>query len=160
MLSNAAKVERCYFDTHLLDPKHVRARLLDGLAQARDTRLPRVSVHRSFRKLVEDELPSLVQGAIRLVADVGVEYAAPPLRAACAGAGPDDRVLVAIGPEGGWVDFERGLLTANGFRPVSLGPRVLRSDIACVVALGLVHDALGARWASPPPAQSSRAAAP
>jgi RsmE family RNA methyltransferase len=133
-LTNASRVERYYFDAHQLDPAYVRARLLEGLAQARDTRLPRVSIHKSFRDVIEDELATIV-GA-RIVADLG---AAPPLREACAGAA---RALVAIGPEGGWTDYERAMLASAGFIPATLGPRTLRSDVAAITAVALAHDAL------------------
>jgi RsmE family RNA methyltransferase len=55
---------------------------------------------------------------------------------------PDARVLVAIGPEGGWNDFERRLLEAHGFQAVGMGPRTLRVDTACVALLAIVHDVL------------------
>lgn len=42
MLSNAARVERNYFDTHLLDEAIYRPLLMEGLQQAGDTHLPRV----------------------------------------------------------------------------------------------------------------------
>jgi RsmE family RNA methyltransferase len=141
MITNAAKVERCYFDTHVLAPEYVRERLLDGLAQARDTRVPEVTVHASFRRLVEDVLrPG--DYAARIVADESALRDRITVGAVCAGIGASDRVLVAIGPEGGWVDFERALLQKVGFRAVTLGSRILRSDVACLVALGLAHDAL------------------
>ena len=53
-----------------------------------------------------------------------------------------DRILLAIGPEGGWNDFERGLLAAHGFQSVGMGPRALRTDTACVALLALAHGAL------------------
>ena len=52
------------------------------------------------------------------------------------------RVALAVGPEGGWTDFERALLVAHGFTEVSLGTRVLRSDTACLALVALAHDAL------------------
>jgi len=54
----------------------------------------------------------------------------------------DERVLLAVGPEGGWNEFEISLLRSHGFEPVSMGERTLRSDTACVALLALVHDAL------------------
>lgn len=141
LLSNAARVEPYYFDAHQVEPDYVYKRLIDGLAQARDTRLPRVSMHRSFRKLLEDELDAACPDALRLMADLNPT--APGFRDACRPAA-GERVLIAIGPEGGWVDFERELFIARGFTTVALGERVLRSDVACVVALGLAHEALSA----------------
>ena len=60
ILTNAEKVERNYFDTHMLAPDTYRPLLIEGLQQARDTRLPSVSIHRRFRVLIEDELDRLL----------------------------------------------------------------------------------------------------
>src|SRR5688572_32969415 len=59
VLTNASRVERHYFDTHVLDASTYRPLLIEGLQQAGDTRLPLVSIHRQFRILVEDELDAL-----------------------------------------------------------------------------------------------------
>ena len=59
--------------------------------------------------------------------------------------GGDERVLLAVGPEGGWNDFERRLLEAHRFEAIGMGPRTLRTDTACVALLALVHDALRSR---------------
>jgi len=142
MLCNAARVERYYFDSHVLEPSTVRKRLLDGLSQAGDTRVPQVDVHRSFKKLVEDDLGRARSGEVRLLTDVTAAGPAPPIRKALEDLPGDARVLLAVGPEGGWVDFERALLQEHGFVRVSLGERTLRSDLACIVALSLVHETL------------------
>ena len=152
LLCNAARVERHYFDTHVLDAAELEACLREGLQQARDTRRPLVTVHRQFRVLVEDHLEALVGDVdARLVAHPGT---APRLSVALADtrttgatsalppATGSRRVALAVGPEGGWTEFERGLLVAHGFTEVSLGTRVLRSDTACLALVALVHDAL------------------
>jgi RsmE family RNA methyltransferase len=138
ILTNAERVERNYFDTHVLTPECYRPLLIEGLQQARDTRLPIVSVHRQFRVLVEDQLGELSDASVRLVAD-------PRASASMTGVlrsqmGP--RVLLAIGPEGGWNAFELSLLEAHGFRTVSAGSRTLRSDTACIALLSILHGAL------------------
>ncbi len=139
LLTNAARVERNYFDTHLLDPEGFRPFLLEGLQQARDTRLPDVTVHRQFKVLVEDELDQLAGPARKLVADPSATTRVADAIGAAAG---DARVLLAVGPEGGWNAFELGLLTAHGFTAVDMGARTLRSDTACIALLALVHEAL------------------
>ena len=45
---------------------------------------------------------------------------------------------VAIGPEGGWTAAEEALFDANGWRAVSLGPRILRAETAAIVALAVI----------------------
>jgi len=132
MLTNAARVERNYFDTHVLDPEVYRSLLIEGLQQAQDTHLPRVTIHRRFKPLIEDELDTLCPAGTRLVAHpAGAAPAVWPPRPA--------RTLLAVGPEGGWDDYELRLLGAQGFAPVSLGPRTLRTDTACVALLAAVR---------------------
>ncbi len=138
ILTNAARVERNYFDTHVIDPAFYTPLLIEGLQQARDTRLPRVSIHRQFKPLMEDDLSLLSnpdETPLRLLADPG--FRPDPVPTARGG-----RALLAIGPEGGWVPFERDLLTRHGFLPFSLGPRSLRTDTACIAALAVVHQTL------------------
>ena len=138
LISNAWKTERNYFDTHVLEPEHVREGLIEGLQQARDTRLPQVSVHKQFKKLVEDKLDAFGPYAAQLVAHPGAASSW-----SLGGLPKDARVLLAVGPEGGWTEYELQLLGEHGFKSVSWGPRALRTDTACVVLLGLVHAALG-----------------
>ncbi len=135
-LTNAERVERNYFDTHLLDEAIYRPLLIEGLQQAADTRLPRVSIHRQFRPLVEDELGPPAGDERRLVAQPG---RGSSLRTLASDA-DHGRVLLAVGPEGGWNAFELDLLTGRGFEAVSLGPRILRTDTACIALLALLND--------------------
>lgn len=144
ILTNAERVERNYFDTHVLEPKVFHPLLVEGLQQARDTHVPDVSIHRRLKVLVDDDLDRLCPRALRLVANPG------GTRTFTAAVGahlqrPRDsrpRTLLAIGPEGGWTDYELNLLASHGFQTVGMGPRTLRSDTACIALLALLHDAL------------------
>jgi 16S rRNA (uracil1498-N3)-methyltransferase len=64
-----------------------------------------------------------------------------PLKVGEAAAGAPAGVLLAVGPEGGWNEFERTLLAAHGFRAAGLSGGALRSDVACIALLALVRDA-------------------
>ncbi len=136
ILTNAARVERNYFDTHLLDEAAYRPLLIEGLQQARDTHVPKVSVRRQLKVLLEDELDTLCPSSLRLTAHPGAHHSLTAL-VRDAVRGP---VLLAIGPEGGWTPYELDLLATHGFRIASAGPRTLRSDTACVALLALVHE--------------------
>jgi 16S rRNA (uracil1498-N3)-methyltransferase len=138
ILTNAERVERQYFDTHVLTEACYRPLLVEGLQQARDTRLPKVSIHRQFRILVEDHLDGLSVGGLRLVADPS---GSTPVGSAVSNH-RGRRVLIAIGPEGGWNAFELSLLAAHGFQLVGMGPRTLRVDTACTALLAIAHAAL------------------
>jgi RsmE family RNA methyltransferase len=141
ILTNAARVERHYFDTHMLTEETFRPLLIEGLQQARDTRVPVVSIHRQFRILVEDHLDGLFGDGIRLVADPAGTHT---ISEALSHHG-DRRVLLAIGPEGGWNEFELRLLGAHGFTQVGLGPRTLRVDTACTALLAITHASFARR---------------
>ena len=52
------------------------------------------------------------------------------------------RIALLIGPEGGLASSELNLASENGFTAMKLGPRVLRTETAPLVALSV----LGARW--------------
>jgi RsmE family RNA methyltransferase len=142
MLTNAERVERAYFDTHVIAPACYRPLLLEGLQQARDTRVPAVSVHRRFRPFVEDDLDGLVGEARRVVADPS---ASRPIRSVVADVPDSGRVVLAVGPEGGWNAFELALLEKHGFQSAGMGPRTLRTDTACIALLALLHDVLERR---------------
>ncbi len=137
ILTNAGKVERNYFYTHILSERIYRPLLIEGLQQARDTRLPAVSIHRRFRILIEDELDGLFPSGLRLVADPSAARSVSD----AAAAETERRLLLAVGPEGGWNAFELALLEAHGFQAAAMGPRTLRTDTACVALLALVHAA-------------------
>ncbi len=44
---------------------------------------------------------------------------------------------IAIGPVGGWAPEEEALFDANGWKAVSLGPRILRAETAAMAALAV-----------------------
>lgn len=142
ILTNAERVERPYFDSHVIEPDCYRPLLVEGLQQAKDTALPKVSVHRRLKGLIEDELDGLVGEGLRLVADPAGSRSVRDATNGHPGGGSPARVLLAIGPEGGWNAFELQLFEAHGFHRVSSGPRTLRSDTACLALLALVHDAI------------------
>lgn len=55
---------------------------------------------------------------------------------------PNTKVCVLIGPEGGFSDTEYDDADIAGFSPVSLGPRVLRTETAAIAALSVLQS----RW--------------
>jgi 16S rRNA (uracil1498-N3)-methyltransferase len=134
ILTNAERVERNYFDTHVLTPEVYRPLLIEGLQQARDTRVPPVSIHRRFKVLIEDELDTLCPQTMRIVADPSGTQ-----RIGDVAATAPERLLLAVGPEGGWNRFELDLLDAHGFHRAGMGPRTLRTDTACIALLAMVH---------------------
>ena len=52
---------------------------------------------------------------------------------------PVSSIFMGIGPEGGFTEEEIEKATACGFKTVSLGPRILKSDTATVAACSLIQ---------------------
>jgi 16S rRNA (uracil1498-N3)-methyltransferase len=46
-------------------------------------------------------------------------------------------IKMAVGPEGGWAAEEEALFDDAGWKPVSLGPRILRAETAAVTAMAV-----------------------
>ena len=137
ILVRAAKGERCYFDSHVLNPDCYTPLLIEGLQQARCTHLPEVMIRPLFKPFVEDELSELFSGHMKLLADpAGVKrlderLLEEPL---------SKRVVLAVGPEGGWTAYELDQLTAHGFRVFGMGPRILRTDTALIGLLSMLAE--------------------
>ena len=136
VLINAARVEKSYFDAKVLTAETLDALIDLGLEQAKDTIPPRIKVRERFKPFVEDELSTWAPaGALRFVphpTSVVLAHAMPA----------DRRLVVAIGPDGGWVPFEVDLLARHAFAPISLGPRVLRGEVAIPAVLSALRPTL------------------
>jgi 16S rRNA (uracil1498-N3)-methyltransferase len=65
------------------------------------------------------------------------------LRELLQGVGPGSSLALLIGPEGGFTPEEVALACGKGAAPISLGPRVLRTETAAVVAAALILYELG-----------------
>jgi RsmE family RNA methyltransferase len=121
-LIGARRVERSFWSSRALREESVREQLVLGLEQACDTVLPEVSVHPRFKHFVEDELPAGSAGSLALVAHPGSAAECP--------ARVGRPVTLAVGPEGGFSDFEIETFERAGFEAVHLGERILRVEAA------------------------------
>jgi 16S rRNA (uracil1498-N3)-methyltransferase len=127
-LFGAYRVEKSYWQSPWLGEAELAGQVALGLEQARDTVSPVITLHPLFKPFVEDVVPGLTAGSRCLVAHPGGGSTCP-----CAAQGG---VTLAIGPEGGFTDYELGLLTRLDFEPVTLGPRILRTEQAVPAFLG------------------------
>lgn len=130
VLVNSAQVEKSYFTSKVLAVDAIDALVDLGLEQAVDTVPPRIDIRPRFRPFIEDELRQWGEPeAVRVVFHPGAHGSVRPW--------PAHRpLIVAIGPEGGWVPFELELLEQQGFVAASLGPRILRVEVAVPLILG------------------------
>lgn len=125
---NANRVEKSFWESGILTEDEYRPHLLHGLEQAVDTRLPEIHIRRRFRPFVEDELSQIAPAYSHLLL---AHPTAKNSLSACM-AGGHGRLLYAVGPEGGWVDFEVEKLVDAGMQVFSMGQRILKVDTATV----------------------------
>jgi RsmE family RNA methyltransferase len=148
ILTEAQKVPKDYFGSHLFRKPHlIKERLIEGLCQSGDVKLPNIIVTRNLSNFLSNELDNFFP------ADKYARVIAHPRRNASAAAvklkdvpfpsASQRRILVAVGPEGGWEEPEEldRFVNDHGFVQVSMGMRVLRSDCAVISLLALAHDA-------------------
>jgi len=127
-LIQTSRVEKSFWQTPLLKSEQVHEQLVLGLEQGKATQLPVVEYHPRFRPFIEDVLPTLCQNSRRLIAHPGDH---PPATSV----DTSTPTLLAVGPEGGFIDAEVARFMALGFQPIQLGQRILRVETAIPVLL-------------------------
>jgi RsmE family RNA methyltransferase len=134
VLVGAKKVEKDFWGATLLKEENYRPLLVEGLMQAGTSVLPVLETRRNFRKFVREELKTVFpEAGKRIVAHPYVKAGAVPQKTESV---PDaERILLAVGPEGGWTDEEVELLEEHSFVRYSLGERILRTDTALIALL-------------------------
>lgn len=123
-----------------LDPRqaqrkqaHWQAIAVSACEQCGRSRVPVVGSPRNLAEsLAEDGLPS-----VRFTLAPGAPVALNALAPGTA------RVALLIGPEGGLTDAERAAASQAGFEPRALGPRILRTETAALVALAVLQSVSG-----------------
>jgi RsmE family RNA methyltransferase len=137
VLINPRRVDKSFWTSRAARDDAIRDQLILGLEQARDTRLPEVLKRPHFRSFVEDELPGLTKDGVSLVAHPG-----PALDLPRTGRRP---VHLAVGPEGGFSEYEIEKFESTGFERVSLGDRILRVETAVPFLVASLLESTGPR---------------
>lgn len=112
--------------------EHWQSIAVAACEQSGRTMIPRIAPVLDLR----DWLNAVPASAIKLVLAPG---AAPPARLERR----DESVLLLVGPEGGLSDMEQKLVDLAGFTALGLGPRILRTETAGMVALAMVQSVWG-----------------
>jgi len=150
-LVNAWRVDKSYLLSAALAPAEVEAQLRLGAEQGASPWVPEHAVHPRLMPWLDEVLPARDPAERRVLAH---PRAAAPLEGVVP-PGTPGRVLVAVGPEGGWIPREVATFEARGFATCHLGEAVL--DVAPAVASLLGQLALLRRL--PPPGGGNAAGA-
>lgn len=102
--------------------------------QSGRTRLPMIDTPLPLKIWFGDK-PDRVDAELILAPGATTPLAAIPA--------PDTKVCILIGPEGGFSEAEYEDAEISGFKSVSLGPRVLRTESAAIAALAVLQSLWG-----------------
>ena len=140
--------EKSYRDTRLLSDGGARTAMIEGAVQARDTRLPILSVFNTL----DEWLAERPWDKSREKAGRG-SYKTSPLLIAADNIRPEGSLVnlsalgqpmvLAVGSERGWSDTERLKLERAGFLRLSLGERPLKTETACIAAAAIALEKIG-----------------
>lgn len=104
--------------------EHWRKIIISACEQCGRNRLPLLDPVAHFDDWVAEENPGL-----KIFLHPGASRTLTGLH------GVDTGIVLLAGPEGGFSDVETGLAQKNGYQPVSLGPRILRTETTALAAL-------------------------
>ncbi len=126
-LINSWRVEKAFWSSPLLEPDRLKNELILGLEQAKDTIMPQIHLKRLFKPFVIEELSMLVKGSLN---NKPIALAAHPKAELPCPQNINQSAILAMGPEGGFIDIEIETLEKIGFSTVNLGRRILRLETA------------------------------
>lgn len=125
ILLNSYKVEKSYWQTPRLKKAALHELITLSLEQAKDTQPPVIELQKRFKPFIEDNLPSLLNGRIGYLMHPG-NYDYLPNRG-------NHSAIIAVGPEGGWTEYEANRFIHMGFTPYAIGKRILRVETSLPV---------------------------
>ncbi|MEM5948074.1 RsmE family RNA methyltransferase [Spirochaetia bacterium 38H-sp] len=123
----AKLTEKSYLSSNIWKNNNYMEYVLHGCEQGIRTNYPDIQLAPSLKKAIE-----LVSGDIRFICDENTRQESVSAQISAG------IISLAIGPERGWTEEERDMLLDNGYKNLSLGSGILRTETACHVALGRI----------------------
>jgi 16S rRNA (uracil1498-N3)-methyltransferase len=114
---------------------HWRAITQAACEQCERTMLPQVEPIQAIADYLSEASNDCFNGALKLIFCTGDH----PSLAKTIASLPVQNVILLIGPEGGFTPEEIALAMKAGFKAVSLGKRILRTETAGIAAISTIH---------------------
>ncbi|MBR7131786.1 MAG: 16S rRNA (uracil(1498)-N(3))-methyltransferase [Lentisphaeria bacterium] len=125
---HSRKVEKSYWQSSVLQDEAVDREIQLALEQCGDTIYPEIFYRNRFKPFAEDEFPLLR-------ADADAAIFGHPRASEVPENFTGKRLVLLVGPEGGFSDYEVELFSNAGATAVTLGQRVLRTEFATAALL-------------------------
>jgi len=133
--------EKSYLGSKLWREGLWKNALIAGAVQGGSTLIPAMKTGSGL----DESLDGLPPGAWKIAFDneVGLQAFGSWKNNNIFGRNPDNTAVLAVGPERGWSDRERDVLDNSGFIRLHLGERILRTETACSIGVGLMLSKMG-----------------
>jgi len=128
-LIQSNRVEKSFWQSPKMYDEAIRDQLILGLEQSKATQLPVVEKHHNFARFISSTEERADNTYTKLIAHPG-NYPILPTNK------KDEKMIIAIGPEGGFTQQEVAQFVSTGYSPVQLGPRILKVETAVTAFLG------------------------
>jgi 16S rRNA (uracil1498-N3)-methyltransferase len=130
-LIRSEKVEKSYFQSPLLEKRNYDKYLIEGLSQGKRTLLPEVDIHKKFKPFFENRFPENNSVCILAIPEAENYLSTYSLS--------NKNLIIAIGPEAGWNEFEINFMKNAGFTEFKLSENTLRVENAVVSVLAQIE---------------------
>ena len=131
IFTHSARVEKSYWNSTVLAPDAIRAEVIEGLEQGFDTVMPEIRFYRYLKEFFSEADSLFPAESLRIIAHPG--RPAETLRR------NGRHTVLAIGPEGGYVNSEIDAFASAGFIPAAFGSHILRVEFAAAFIAGFLN---------------------
>lgn len=133
-LIRSEKVEKSYFHSPLLNEENYNKYLIEGLSQGKRIAIPKVTIHNKFKVFFEQDFKEFSNTSNCLLAHPNADNYLNKIELS-----DSKNIILAIGPEGGWNEFEINLMEEKGFIKYKLSESILRVENAVTAALSQIE---------------------
>jgi len=128
-LIQTSRVEKSFWSSPAISNDAMEEQCFLGLEQGMATQLPVITKHERFRPFMEDRLSDIsAKCNVKLVAHPGDYPCCPSMNL-------QSPSILAVGPEGGFLNKEVNAFIEAGFSPVQIGARILKVETAVTALL-------------------------
>ena len=124
----SSQSEKSYLSSKALLDENIKKEVLLAMEQTGESIAPRIIVYDKFKPFVEDILPKIpsFDDSNKIIADTKSAEQVKP---------SNKPLYCSVGAEKGWSEYELSRFLELGFKPLSLGKRVLRVEQAVIAML-------------------------
>ena len=114
--------DKGYWNNDIFSEIGLKNCVIKGLEQSMDTVPPEIKLIKRFGPYSNDMLPTYLNNSTGYIAHPGGDISIEIHQ--------NEKAVIAIGPERGFTPYEVNQFIKAGFKPVTLGKRILRTEVA------------------------------